>query len=160
MTREETLSAIRDRILRAWTYKVSKDVAEDVAQETLLLLETKYRHVMNDPDLVKLSFTISTHVYQTIRRKMKVGRELPPTEGWNPPDPGHSQEYQTLLSSIRSRISQLTGRCPELLGLYLSGYTPEEIRDRMGAMRTGTVYVWTHRCVESLREKLGVTVPA
>ena len=156
MTREDHLSSIRERLLRAWTYKVGKDVAEDIAQETLLLLESKYKHVTGATDLVKLSFTISTHVDQTLRRKLKAGRELPPLEGWNPPDPACSQEYEMLLSSIRSRIGELTGRCPELLRLQLDGYTPEEIRDKMGALRTGTVYVWTHRCIESLRQKLGL----
>jgi DNA-directed RNA polymerase specialized sigma24 family protein len=156
MTREECLSTIRVRLLRAWTYKVGHDLAEDIAQETLLLLETKYPEVTEPADLVRLSFTISTHVDQTMRRKMRVGRELPPPEGWNPPDPAAGQEYEVLLKGIRSRIGELTGRCPELLLLHLEGHTPEEIRDKMGALRTGTVYVWMHRCVDSLRRKLGL----
>jgi DNA-directed RNA polymerase specialized sigma24 family protein len=156
MGREDHLSTIRERLLRAWTYKVGKDAAEEIAQETLLLLETKYKQVTGVADLVKLSFTISTHVDQTLRRKMKVGRELPPPDGWNPPDPARGQEYDMLLASIRSRIGELTGRCPELLRLQLEGHTPEEIRDQMGALRTATVYVWTHRCIDSLRQKLGL----
>jgi len=156
MGREQILSLIRERLLRAWTYRVGRDTAEDIAQETLLLLETKYRHIAGETDLVKLSFTISTYMEQTIRRKLKRDREAPHAEGWNPPDPASNQEYNAFLAAVRARIGELTGRCPKLLLLHLEGHDAEEIRNIMGAPRVGTVYVWTHRCIESLKVKLGL----
>src|SRR5690349_19165063 len=122
MTREEALPVIRERLLRAWTYKAGKDVAEEIAQETLLLLESKYRQVTGVTDLVRLSFAISTHVSQTLRRRMRVGTYVSPPDQWDPVDPARGQEHQLLLSSIRSHIAQMKGRCPELLRLHLEGY--------------------------------------
>ena len=109
------MATLRERLLKAWTYKVGRDTAEDVAQETLLLLETKYAHVTGETDLVKLSFTISSYVEKSIRRKFKRDRELPTPDEWSPPDPAVSQEYSAFLATVRSKIAELRGRCPELL---------------------------------------------
>ena len=45
MTRDEILTSLRERILAFATSRVSKDLAEDLTQEVLVLLHEKYARV-------------------------------------------------------------------------------------------------------------------
>src|SRR5215216_637860 len=160
MSRSEVLSKIRDRLVATFRSAAGKETAEDIAQETVLRLETKFANVSNETELIKISFGIANNVKHEFRRKSRADRELPPPDVWNPVDPrdplGSGIPDQAFLNQVKKCAKELTGRCPELLLLLLEGYTADEIRGKMGAARTGTVHVWVHRCYQALAKKLGI----
>lgn len=129
-------------------------MGHDIAQETWVVLRTRYAHIGDETELVKIAFGISRNICSHIRAR--AGREQPPPEDWTPAASGPSADAQVFEAQVREAIKTLTGRCPELLLLQLEGYTADEIRGIMGASRTGTVHVWTHRCLAALRKKLGM----
>src|ERR1017187_3795216 len=57
-SRGEILLRVRERILHYGTSKVGRDAAEDLAQETLMLLDQKYGHLESPEDLVPLAIRI------------------------------------------------------------------------------------------------------
>lgn len=57
MEREEVLSKLRERIVRFAASHVSRDAADDLAQEVLMLLHEKYAHLDRAEDLLPLSQT-------------------------------------------------------------------------------------------------------
>jgi DNA-directed RNA polymerase specialized sigma24 family protein len=129
-------------------------MAHDIAQETWIVLRTNYAHIEDDTELVKIAFGISRNLCSRI--KAKASRELPPAEEWNPESYGPSADDQVFRTQLEEAIQSLPGRCAELLLRELEGYTADEIKGMMGASRTGTVHVWTHRCIAALRKKLGI----
>src|ERR1035441_2434224 len=56
--REQVLAKLRERIVRFAASHLSRDVAEDLAQEVLLLLHEKYAHLESVEDLLPLSLQI------------------------------------------------------------------------------------------------------
>ncbi len=55
MQTDEILSKLRERIVAYAAFHLSRDLAEDVAQEVMLLLHTKYGNVSAADDLVPLA---------------------------------------------------------------------------------------------------------
>src|SRR4026207_1602074 len=71
--REEVLAKLRERIVRFAASHLSRDVAEDLAQEVLMLLHEKYVHLERPEELLPLSlqivrFKIMSHRRKTVRR--------------------------------------------------------------------------------------------
>ena len=58
LTREEILRQLRERILAFATSRGSREGAEDLAQDVLMVLHEKYPHVSELTELVPLSFKI------------------------------------------------------------------------------------------------------
>ena len=58
MTRDDILTSLRERILSFATSRVSKELAEDLTQEVLILLHEKYVRVTELTELVPLAFQI------------------------------------------------------------------------------------------------------
>ena len=58
MTRDEILTSLRERILAFATSRVSREVAEDLTQEVLVLLHEKYARVTELTELVPLAFQV------------------------------------------------------------------------------------------------------
>lgn len=56
--REQILSRLRERIVAYAASRLQRDVAEDLAQEVLMVLEEKYRAVEALDELVPLGFRI------------------------------------------------------------------------------------------------------
>jgi DNA-directed RNA polymerase specialized sigma24 family protein len=154
MAQDEVLATIHERLLKSWTYRVGADMAHDIAQDTWIALRTRYSHIEDETELVKLSFKISQYIYWD--KKKQGTREVPPPAIFDPPGGGLSPERQTLMEQVRGAFKTLTGHCTEVMELLLRGYTASEIKLIMGAPRVGTVHVWIHRCTQGLREKLGM----
>ena len=75
-TREQLLTGLRERILAYAASRVGRDFAEDLAQEVLLVLETKYGHLESVEDLVPVSFQILRFKMQDLRRKLPLPAAL------------------------------------------------------------------------------------
>ena len=69
MDREQILQSLRERILAFAASRIARDVAEDLAQEVLVLLHEKYSHVTRLEELLPLSFQIIRFKLVSQRRK-------------------------------------------------------------------------------------------
>lgn len=159
--REAILGWLRARILAFVASRGSRDVAEDLAQEVLVLLHTKYPAVDRPEELVPLALQIARFklagYWRTAQRR---GEPLAsdvhdlPLAG-DAPDPQAQAERQELLARLLAGIRQMPERCRELFRLKLQGRTFAEIQAVMGATTLNTVYTWDHRCRKALLERIG-----
>ncbi len=161
MERDEILARLRERIVHSAASLVSRDVAEDLAQEVLILLHEKYAHLHRLEDLVPLSLQILRYKALSLRRKnVRHGEytqvsitDLPlPDLSSNPAD---RLERQEMLDRLRTALGRLTGRCRELMRLKLQDKSFPEIQKILGAGAINTVYTWDHRCRKNLLELMG-----
>lgn len=161
MDREQILASLRERILSFAASRLARDVAEDLAQEVLVLLHEKYSHVTRLEELLPLSFQIVRFKMVSLRRKAARRGEytqvsvedihLPdPTDG-----PGVQLERQQMSERLTAAIEQLDGRCRDLFRLKLEGKTFAEIQTQMEAASINTVYTWDARCRKRLLELMG-----
>ena len=161
MDREQILQSLRERILAFAASRIARDVAEDLAQEVLVLLHEKYSHVTRLEELLPLSFQIIRFKMVSLRRKAARHGEytqvsvediqLPDTG----PDPVARLERQQMSDRLNSAIEKLGGRCRELLRLKLEGKTFAEIQALLGARSINTIYTWDARCRQELLELMG-----
>ena len=140
---------------------ISRDVAEDLAQEVLMLLHEKYAHLERVEDLLPLSLQIVRFKIMSLRRKnVRRGEysqvsitDLPlPDLDSNPAD---FVERKEMLERLERAVAQLGGRCRELIRLKLEGKTFPEIQKIMGVGAINTIYTWDYRCRKNLLELMG-----
>ncbi len=161
MEREQILLKLRERIVAFAASRLQGDIAEDLAQEVLILLHEKYSHVDRLEELVPLSLQIARFKIMSLRRKSQRHGEytqvsiadiqLPDLEA----DPAMQVERKQMLERLTQAVAQLGERCRDLLRLKLQGKNFEEIRKRMGAQSINTVYTWDHRCRQQLMDLMG-----
>jgi len=148
---EELAARIRVRLVRFASSK-GIDRAEDIAQETLMVLWEKFAHLDREADVVPLAFSIcGRKIFEARRFQARGGEELPDHE--SVADPGPDPQERLMNEQTRRRliagIRKLPPRCRELLRLRLLGWSTEQIAEAL-KMRTGTLYVWKHRCLHAL----------
>ncbi len=161
LARAEVLVRLRERIVAFAASRYAGAQAEDLAQEVLVLLHTKYGHLERAEDLVPLAFQILRFKLAAARRKAARRGEydavdvdaFPPAS--DAPDPAAVLERKELLTRLMGGIARLGARCRELFRLKLQGRTFAEIQAQMGAATLNTVYTWDHRCRKQLLEALG-----
>jgi DNA-directed RNA polymerase specialized sigma24 family protein len=73
MTRDEILAHLRERILAFAASRMGRDIAEDLAQEVLIVIEQKYSEVSELSDLLPLSLQITRFKMAGVRRKSSGG---------------------------------------------------------------------------------------
>jgi RNA polymerase sigma-70 factor (ECF subfamily) len=159
--RDEVLLRLRERIVAFAASHLSRDVAEDLAQEVLILLHEKYSHLERLEDLLPLSLQVVRFKLMSLRRKAQRRGEytqvsitdipLPDLR----PDPAASLERRQMLERLTEAVAQLGPRCRELMRLKLEGKSFAEIQNLMGAGSLNTVYTWDHRCRKQLLELMG-----
>jgi RNA polymerase sigma-70 factor (ECF subfamily) len=159
--REQILARIRERIVEFAASHLSRDAAEDLAQETLMLLHEKYGHLERPEELIPLSFQILRFKILSLRRKAvrhgeynQVSVEDVPLPDFDS-SPADYVERKELLERLEAAVSQLDGRSREVLRLKLQGKTFPEIQKIMGAASVNTVYTWDSRCRKRLLELMG-----
>ncbi len=160
---EVLLARIRERIVRFAASRLSRDVAEDLAQDVLVLLTTKYADKTALEDLMPLAFRVMRLKLMAYRRRV-VRRGEHTSEDVteiNLDDQSSISrpEEQLRRRELRQRLvqaaSQLTGRCRELLRLKLEGHPFAHIQSQLGARSINTVYTWDSRCRQRLLELMG-----
>ena len=161
MEREQVLGKLRERIVAFAASHVQGDIAEDLAQEVLILLHEKYNHVERVEELVPLSLQIARFKIMSLRRKSQRRGEytqvsitdiqLPDLTA----DPATLVERKLMLERLTRAVASLGGRCRELLRLKLQGKNFSEIQKRMGAQSINTVYTWDYRCRQQLLDLMG-----
>jgi RNA polymerase sigma-70 factor (ECF subfamily) len=159
--RDEILARLRERIMAFAASHGSREAAEDLAQEVLMLLHEKYAHLESPEELLPLALKIVRFKLMSLRRKsVRRGEyhsvsitDIPlPDLG---PDPAESLERKEMLERLERAMAQLPERCRQLLRLKLEGRTFAEIQRRLGAGAINTVYTWDHRCRQRLLELMG-----
>ena len=155
------LAHLRERIVAFAASRGAGAHAEDLAQEVLVLLHTKYGHLDRSEDLVPLAFQILRFKLVAHRRKAARRGEydavdvdtFPPAS--DAPDPAAVLERKELLARLMGGIARMGERCRELFRLKLQGRSFAEIQQLMGATSLNTVYTWDHRCRKELLASLG-----
>jgi RNA polymerase sigma-70 factor, ECF subfamily len=161
MQRDEILAKLRERIVAYAASQLSRDVAEDVTQEVMLLLHTKYGEVSRLEDLLPLSIQITRFKIASLRRKAHRRGEDTQISTDDVPladtgaNPGEYAERREMLEQVTAALRQLAGRCRELFRLKLQGRSFGEIQRILGAASINTVYTWDFRCRKQLMERLG-----
>jgi RNA polymerase sigma-70 factor, ECF subfamily len=159
--REQILTQLRERIVRYAAFHLSRDAAEDLAQEVLLLLHEKYPHLDAVEDLLPLSLQIVRFKIVAQRRKSARRGEytqIPVSEIQIPDldaNPADQYERKEMQQRLLHAIATLGDRCRELLRLKLAGKTFAEIQGAMGVPAINTIYTWDHRCRKNLLEAMG-----
>ncbi|HJT89907.1 MAG TPA: sigma-70 family RNA polymerase sigma factor [Bryobacteraceae bacterium] len=161
MSRDEVLAKLRERIFRFAASHLSKDAAEDLAQEVLMLLHEKYARLERPEDLLPLSLQIVRFKMMALRRKTarhgeyhQVSIEDIPLPDMRP-DPADSLARREMLERLEHAMGQLEDRCRELFHLKLQGKTFPEIQKILGVSAINTIYTWDHRCRKHLLELMG-----
>jgi RNA polymerase sigma-70 factor (ECF subfamily) len=158
--RDQTLARLRERICRYAASKLSKDAAEDVAQEVLMVLHEKYSAVDRIEDLLPLSLEIARFKIWGARRKSvrrgentQVSVDDLPLAG-REPDPLDQTERRERLDRLEAALKQLGDRCRDLFRLKLEGHSFPEIQKLLKVESMNTLYTWDFRCRKQLSEKL------
>jgi len=140
---------------------ISRDVAEDLAQEVLMLLHEKYAHLERPEDLLPLSLQIVRFKIMSLRRKSVRRGEYTQVSITDIPlpdldaNPADIVERKEMMERLTRAMGQLGERCRELMRLKLQGKTFPEIQKILGASAINTVYTWDHRCRKNLMELMG-----
>lgn len=161
MTRDEILMSLRERILAFATSRLSKDLAEDLTQEVLVLLHEKYARVIDLAELVPLAFQVLRFKMSDVHRKsLRRGEynqesleELPLTHPDG--DPAALLDQKQRVNRLLAGIAQLGERCRELFKLKLEGNSFPEIQKLMGQSSINTIYTWDRRCRKQLLSLMG-----
>jgi RNA polymerase sigma-70 factor (ECF subfamily) len=161
VSREEVLTKLRERIVRFAASHSSRDAAEDLAQEVLMLLQEKYAHLEHLDDLLPLSLRIVRFKMMSLRRKAVRRGETSQVSIDDIPladldsSPADYVERKEMLERLSRAMGHLGERCRELMRLKLQGKSFPEIQKLMGVSAINTVYTWDHRCRKNLLELMG-----
>ena len=161
LTREEILGKLRERILAFATSRSTREGAEDLTQDVLVVLHEKYPHVTELTELVPLSFQILR--YKMLDRHRKTLRHgeynqesVDDRPILDPKDnPAIQTEQKERVTQLIKAIQQLGERCQKLFRLKLEGYTFPEIKQILGERSINTIYTWDSRCRKQLKALMG-----
>jgi RNA polymerase sigma-70 factor (ECF subfamily) len=156
MDRNQILASLRERILAFATSRVSRDHAEDLTQETLVVLHEKYPAVTDLTELVPLAFQVLRFKMLDAHRKayrrgeynQESVEELPLADPSD--DPATQLDQQQRVNRLLAAVMQLGERCRELFKWKLEGKTFPEIQKIMGQQSINTIYTWDLRCRKQL----------
>jgi RNA polymerase sigma-70 factor, ECF subfamily len=160
LERDQILALLRERIVLFAASRLSRDAAEDLAQEVLIVLHEKYSHVDRLEELLPLSLQIVRFKIMGARRKMVRHGEFSQVSVDDLPLAGSSDTEQEtarrlLVEKLRKALPRLGERCRDLMKYKLQGKTFPEIKVLMGAASINTVYTWGFRCRKNLQELMG-----
>lgn len=156
---EEVVLKLRERIVAFAASRIGRDEAEDLAQETIMLMQEKYGTVTTLEEMLPLAFRILRFkMTATFRKRVRRGENTAvsvdgvPLAGRSNPEQEAIERQQRAL--LLRAVAELGERCREILRMKLEGLGFEQIRVRLGAASLNTVYVWDLRCRRQLAERL------
>ncbi|MEO8659957.1 MAG: sigma-70 family RNA polymerase sigma factor [Bryobacteraceae bacterium] len=158
---DQTLARLRERIVAFAASRYTREAAEDLAQEVLVVLHEKYGEVTRLEELFPLSLQILRFKIVAMRRKAyrhgehtQVSVDDLPLAG-DGPDPEEMMARQETLERLTAAIATLGERCREIFRLKLQGLSFPEIQKQMRAESLNTIYTWDHRCRKQLLSAMG-----
>jgi RNA polymerase sigma-70 factor (ECF subfamily) len=159
--RDSILTQLRERILGFATLRVSGDLAEDLAQEVLVVLHDKYSHVMELTELVPLAFQVLRFkMLDAHRKSLRRGEynqasieDLPLADPAD--DPATQLDQKQRVDRLLAALTHLGERCRKLFKWKLEGKSFPEIQRLMGQSSINTIYTWDLRCRKQLLNLMG-----
>lgn len=161
MDRDQVLSQLRERIVGFAASQLSKEVAEDLAQEVMIVLHEKYGQVTRLEELVPLSFQILRFkIWETRRKSLRRAEhaqislddiQVADKAG----NPGNETERKQLLEQLLNAIDSLGARCRQLFLWKLEEKSFQDIQKLFGVSSINTIYTWDFRCRKQLLERMG-----
>ncbi len=131
-------------------------MAEDLAQEVLLVLHQKYSHLDRMEDLLPVAFQILRYKMMAARRKAGREAQMDETPLADPnPNPEVAFARQEMMERLTKALGSLGERCRELFRLKLEGKGYQEIQGLLGVRSINTIYTWDFRCRQQLLELMG-----
>ncbi|MGA6829290.1 RNA polymerase sigma factor [Nitrospira sp. NS4] len=161
MDRNHVFITLRERILGFATSRVSREQAEDLTQEVLVVLHEKYPHVTALTELVPLAFQVLRFKMLDARRKSFRRGEYNQQPIEDRPiadpadDPATQLDQKQRVDRLLAALNQLGERCRELFKWKLEGKTFPEIQKMMGQHSINTIYTWDLRCRKQLLSVMG-----
>ena len=163
MHRDDILTSLRERILAFATSRVSRDLAEDLTQEVLVVLQEKYARVTELTELVPLAFQVLRFkMLDAHRKSLRRGEynqesvdELPLANPGD--DPATQLDQKQRVDRLLAAVAQLGERCRALFKFKLEGNSFPEIQTLMGQHSINTIYTWDLRCRKQLLSLMGGT---
>jgi len=163
MHRDDILISLRERILAFATSRVSRDLAEDLTQEVLVVLQEKYARVTELTELVPLAFQVLRFkMLDAHRKSLRRGEyhqesvdELPLANPGD--DPATLLDQKQRVDRLLAAVAQLGERCRDLFRFKLEGNSFPEIQTLMGQHSINTIYTWDLRCRKQLLSLMGGT---
>jgi RNA polymerase sigma-70 factor, ECF subfamily len=161
MDRDQILAALRERIFAFATLRVSRDHAEDLAQDVLAVLHDKYSNVTELTELVPLAFQVLRFkMLDAHRKSLRRGEynqesvdDIPLADPGD--DPATQLDQKQRVERLLAALSQLGERCRELFKWKLEGKNFPEIQKLMGQSSITTIYTWDLRCRKQLLALMG-----
>ena len=161
MDRNQILGRLRERILAFATSRVSREQAEDLTQEVLVVLHDKYPQVSDLVELVPLAFQILRFkMLDAHRKSLRRGEynqesldDLPLADPSD--DPATQLDQKQRVDRLLASVAQLGERCRELFKWKLEGNSFPEIQKLMGQTSINTIYTWDLRCRKQLLSLMG-----
>lgn len=155
------LASLRERILAFATLRVSREQADDLTQEVLVLLHEKYALVTELTELVPLAFQVLRFkMLDAHRKSLRRGEynqqsveDLPLADPGD--DPATRLDQKQRVDRLLAAIAQLGERCRELFKWKLEGKSFPEIQELMGQTSLNTIYTWDFRCRKQLLSLMG-----
>ncbi len=163
MHRDDILISLRERILAFATSRVSRDLAEDLTQEVLVVLQEKYARVTELTELVPLAFQVLRFkMLDAHRKSLRRGEyhqesvdELPLANPGD--DPATLLDQKQRVDRLLAAVAQLGDRCRDLFRWKLEGNSFPEIQRLMQQPSINTIYTWDLRCRKQLLSLMGGT---
>ena len=161
LSREEILRQLRERILAFATSRHTRETAEDLTQEVLMVLHEKYSHVSELIELVPLSFQILRFkMLDRHRKTLRRGEYNQESIDAHPlvdpgDDPAMQADQKERVTRLLAALQQLGERCQKIFRLKLEGHTFPEIMNILGERSINTIYTWDSRCRKQLLALMG-----
>ncbi|MDA2910655.1 sigma-70 family RNA polymerase sigma factor [Nitrospiraceae bacterium AH_259_D15_M11_P09] len=161
MERDEILARLRERIVAFAASRISKEAAEDLAQEVLIVLHEKYAHVTDLSELLPLSLQVLRWKMLNLHRKSVRRGEynqvaVEDLALANPGDnPGTAVERKEMLEQLIAAMTRLSPRCRQLFRWKLQGKSFAEIQSLLGQSSINTVHTRDFRCRKQLLDLMG-----
>jgi RNA polymerase sigma-70 factor (ECF subfamily) len=161
MDRDTILTSLRERIVAFATLRVSRDHAEDLAQDVLALLHDKYPHVVELTELVPLAFQVLRYkmldAHRKALRRGEYNQESVENLGMaaSGGTPETQLDQKQRVERLVATLSRLGERCRELFRWKLEGKRFPEIQRLMGQKSVNTIYTWDLRCRKQLLSLMG-----
>src|SRR5512147_942920 len=161
MDRDQMLASLRERILAFATLRVSREQADDLTQEVLVLRHEKYALVTELTELGPLAFQVLPFTMLDAHRKsLRRGEynrqsveDIPLADPGD--DPATRRDQKQPVDRLLAAIAQLGERCRELFKWKLEGKSFPEIQELMGQTSLNTIYTWDLRCRKQLLSLMG-----
>ena len=161
MHRDDILAKLRERIVGYAASRLSRDMADDLTQEVMIVLHEKYPNVEDISELVPLAFQILRFKMLDLhRKKFRRGEydqesidDLPLADPHD--DPAIILERKQAVERLIGSLARLGPRCRELFRFKLEGKTFPEIQTIMGQRSINTIYTWDLRCRKQLLDLMG-----